>query len=184
MHSIPQRDVEALVEQFRHDCRDAGMSLTHQREIIFRALVEMDGHPSPEAIYGRVKTQIPAISLATVYKNLKTFLDTGLAREVSLHHGALRLETNSIPHHHFVCVRCKEIFDVEAQGPPGHGAAGQGTRPSGHAGAAPLSASPSEADPLMPVELRQMLPEGFRLQRYSVEFQGLCARCASSSSQT
>jgi len=153
MHSTPQRDVEALVEQFRHDCRDAGMSLTHQREVIFRALVEMDGHPSPEAIYGRVKTQIPAISLATVYKNLKTFLDTGLAREVSLHHGALRLETNSIPHHHFVCVRCKEIFDIEE-------------------------------DHLMPVELRQMLPEGFRLQRYSVEFQGLCARCASSSSQS
>jgi Fe2+ or Zn2+ uptake regulation protein len=153
MHSIPQRDVEALVEQFRHDCRDAGMSLTHQREVIFRALVEMDGHPSPEAIYGRVKTQIPAISLATVYKNLKTFLDTGLAREVSLHHGALRLETNSIPHHHFVCVRCKEIFDIEE-------------------------------DELMPVQLRQQLPEGFRLQRYSVEFQGLCARCASSSSQS
>ncbi len=184
MHSISQRDVEALVEKFRHDCRDAGMSLTHQREVIFRALVEMDGHPSPEAIYGRVKKQIPAISLATVYKNLRTFLDTGLAREVSLHHGALRLETNSIPHHHFVCVRCKEIFDIEAHRPRGNGANGQETRPSCRAGASPLCASASEEDHLMPVELRQLLPEGFRLQRYSVEFQGLCGPCAASSSHS
>jgi Fe2+ or Zn2+ uptake regulation protein len=153
MHKRPQRDVEAQVERFRQDCRDAGMSLTHQREVIFRVLMEMDGHPSPEAIYGRVKKQIPAISLATVYKNLKTFLDTGLAREVSLHHGALRLETNSLPHHHFVCTRCKEIFDIED-------------------------------DRLSPVELRRELPGGFRLQRYSVEFQGLCGRCAALESQS
>ena len=147
-----QTGIEAQVEQFRQQCRDAGMSLTHQREVIFRALMEMEGHPSPEAIYGRVKRQIPAISLATVYKNLKTFLDTGLAREVSLHHGALRLETNSHPHHHFVCIRCKEIFDIDE-------------------------------DRLAPVQLRQDLPEGFRLQRYSVEFQGLCRRCAETASQ-
>ena len=151
MYSIRHRDVEALAEKFRKDCRDAGMSLTHQREVIFRALVEMDGHPSPEAIYGRVKQQMPAISMATVYKNLKMFLDNGLASEVSLHHGALRLETNSHPHHHFVCTRCKEIFDFED-------------------------------DLLMPVEFRSAMPDGFRLQRYSIEFQGLCRTCSSGSS--
>ncbi|HNY42724.1 MAG TPA: transcriptional repressor [Bryobacteraceae bacterium] len=153
MHHRPHRDVEVLVGQFRQDCRAAGMAITHQREVIFRALMEMDGHPSPEAIYGRVKHQIPAISLATVYKNLKTFIDTGLVSEVSLHHGALRLETNSLPHHHFVCTRCKEIFDLED-------------------------------DHLAPVELRRELPGGFRLQRYSVEFQGLCGRCAAEAAQS
>ncbi|MBA3975736.1 MAG: transcriptional repressor [Candidatus Solibacter sp.] len=151
MEQISQVDVEARVERFRQECRHAGLSLTHQREIIFRALVEMHGHPSPESIYGEVKRQIPAISLATVYKNLKTFIDHGLTREVSLHHGALRVETNSAPHHHFVCVRCKEIFDIEEE-------------------------------LLAPVELRRKLPEGFSLQRYSVEFQGLCRSCGEPSS--
>jgi Fe2+ or Zn2+ uptake regulation protein len=151
MEQISHMNVEARVERFRHDCRTAGLSLTPQREVIFRALVEMHGHPSPESIYGEVKRQFPAISLATVYKNLKTFIDHGLTREVSLHHGALRLETNAAPHHHFVCVRCKEIFDIDEE-------------------------------LLAPVELRRTLPEGFRLQRYSVEFQGLCRSCGEPSS--
>lgn len=153
MHHRPQRDMESLIEKFRQDCHAAGMAVTHQREVIFRFLMESEGHPSPEAVYSRVKRHIPAISLATVYKNLKTFIATGLISEVSLHHGALRLETNSLPHHHFVCTCCKEIFDIED-------------------------------DHLAPVELRRDLPSGFRLDRCSVEFQGLCGRCAVESDES
>jgi Fur family transcriptional regulator, peroxide stress response regulator len=74
----------------------------------------MSGHPSPEAVYAVVKERIPSISLATVYKNLKTFEEHGLIHEVSPHHGSARFETNSAPHHHLVCLRCKAIVDVPA----------------------------------------------------------------------
>jgi Fur family peroxide stress response transcriptional regulator len=62
-----------------------------------------------------VRGRIPSISLGTVYKNVKTFLDAGLLKEVSLHHGSLRLEANMTPHHHLVCSRCKSIFDLEEE---------------------------------------------------------------------
>jgi Fe2+ or Zn2+ uptake regulation protein len=75
----------------------------------------MHGHPSPEAVYDLVRQQIPSISLATVYKNIRTFIEHGLLAEVSLHHGSARLETNPEPHHHFVCVRCRDIVDVPAE---------------------------------------------------------------------
>lgn len=101
------------MEEFRRRCREAGLALTHQREMIYRAVLESDGHPSPERIYERVKQAIPAISLATVYKNIRTFLEAGLVREVTLHHGALRLETNPAEHHHLVCVRCRAIVDLD-----------------------------------------------------------------------
>jgi Fur family peroxide stress response transcriptional regulator len=63
-------------------------------------------------VYDVVRQQIPAISLATVYKNIRTFIEHGMLSEVSLHHGSARLETNPEPHHHFVCLRCREITDI------------------------------------------------------------------------
>src|SRR6476661_3531452 len=99
---------------FREICERHGLAVTHQRQVIFERLTDMRGHPSPEAVYDLVKKDIPSISLATVYKNLKTFEEHGLIREVSPHHGSARFETNAEPHHHLVCLRCKAITDVPA----------------------------------------------------------------------
>jgi len=100
-------------EEFRQLCQEHGLSVTHQREIIYCALRSMHDHPSPEAVYELVRQEIPSISLGTVYKNIKTFVDSGLLKEVSLHHGSTRLETNMEPHHHMVCTKCKAIIDLE-----------------------------------------------------------------------
>src|SRR5438876_775162 len=75
-------------DQFRLLCGEHGLAVTHQRQVIYQALLSMLDHPSPEAVYEKVRKQIPSISLATVYKNIKTFVDSGLLREVSLHHGS------------------------------------------------------------------------------------------------
>jgi Fur family transcriptional regulator, peroxide stress response regulator len=102
-------------DSFRELCDRHGLAVTHQRQVIFETLAEMMGHPSPEAVYEGVKEHIPSISLATVYKNLKTFEEHGLIREVSPHHRSARFETNPVPHHHLVCLRCKAIVDVPAE---------------------------------------------------------------------
>lgn len=104
-----------LPETFRQLCARRGLAVTHQRQVIFETLAAMHGHPSPESVYARVKEHIPSISLATVYKNLKTFEEHGLIHEVSPHHGSARIETNTVPHHHLVCLRCKAILDVPAE---------------------------------------------------------------------
>jgi len=143
-----QASQEQTLSEFRQQCRSAGLAVTHQREVIFLAVMSSKGHPSPESIYDDVRRRIPSISLATVYKNIHTFLEAGLLREVSPHHGSLRLEANLAEHHHLVCTRCKAIVDLP------------------------------ETD-VAPVELKRALPEGFRVLRYSVEFQGLCPACSS-----
>lgn len=135
------------MDDLRKIFREAGLSLTHQRLVLYRAVLEMRSHPSPEAIYERVRGEVPSISLGTVYKNIRAFMDAGLVREVSPHHGTLRLETNLEEHHHLVCTRCKAIVDLQ------------------------------ESD-LEPVRLKRELPGGFRVDRYNVEFRGLCAQCA------
>jgi Fur family transcriptional regulator, peroxide stress response regulator len=101
-------------KEFREMCESAGLAVTHQRHVLYEILKNMHGHPSPEEVYARVKRRIPTISLATVYKNLHLFIESGIFREVSMHHGSLRMETNQKPHHHLVCTACKSISDIEA----------------------------------------------------------------------
>lgn len=105
----------AEIKEFREACASAGIAVTHQRQVVWHALRSMHGHPSPEEIYERVKPRIPAISLATVYKNIHLFIESGMFREVSLHHGSMRVETNHRPHHHLVCRQCKVIRDIDAE---------------------------------------------------------------------
>ena len=138
-----------LLHRFRELCRQHDLAVTHQRTMIYEALISMSGHPSPEQVYERVRQQIPSISLATVYKTINTFLETGIVHEASLHHGSLRLDSNLEPHHHMVCTKCKAIFDLEPEA-------------------------------IGPVLMKGALPNGFRVQRLSVEVLGLCERCANS----
>lgn len=102
--------------KFRQLCHQHQLAATHQRQVIYETALSLPGHPSPESIYEEVRKRIPAISLATVYKNIRTFLGCGLLREVSLHHGSLRLDTELRPHHHLVCVKCKSIMDLDEDG--------------------------------------------------------------------
>ena len=102
-------------KEFRELCEQAGLAVTHQRSVVFETLREMHDHPSPEEVYVRVRRKIPSISLATVYKNIHLFIESGIFREVSLHHGSLRIETNPKPHHHLVCMQCKSIIDIDAE---------------------------------------------------------------------
>jgi Fur family peroxide stress response transcriptional regulator len=99
-------------KSFREICQENGIAVTHQRQVLFEVMKSMHGHPSPEEVYAKVKKKIPAISLATVYKNIHLFVESGVFREVSMHHGSVRVEMNGEAHHHMVCSKCKAITDI------------------------------------------------------------------------
>jgi Fur family transcriptional regulator, peroxide stress response regulator len=117
---MPKAAVDSLA-MFRERSKRHGLACTHQRQVIYQALLAARDHPTPEAIYDIVREQIPSISLGTVYKNIRTFLDAGMLSEVSLHHGSLRLDANIHPHHHLVCRVCRAIVDLpETDVDPAH----------------------------------------------------------------
>lgn len=142
----------AEANEFRGVCERAGVAVTHQRQVIYQALKAMHGHPSPEEVYERVKLRIPSISLATVYKNIHLFIQSGVFHEVSLHHGSLRVETNPRPHHHLVCTSCKSVTDIDAKD--------LGVASSLVSGA-------------------RKLRGGFLAERFAVDVLGLCPDCQS-----
>ena len=101
-------------KQFRELAAKHGLAVTHQRQVVYEAVIASHGHHSPESIYAAVRRRIPSISLATVYNNLRLFIGRGLLREVTPHASTLRVDGNLKPHHHLVCLRCKSVQDIEA----------------------------------------------------------------------
>ncbi len=100
-------------QQFRDLAWKCGLAATHQRQVVYEAVIAAHGHHSPEEIYLTVRRRIPSISLATVYNNLRLFVERGLLREVSPHSSTLRVDGNLNPHHHLVCSRCKSVQDID-----------------------------------------------------------------------
>lgn len=100
-------------QKFRELAWKRGLAATHQRHVVYEAVVAAHGHRSPEQIYAAVRKRIPHISLATVYNNLRLFVEHGLLKEVTPHSSTLRVDGNLDPHHHLVCSRCKSVQDIE-----------------------------------------------------------------------
>ena len=98
--------------QFREMAAKRGLAVTHQRQVVYEAVIASHGHYSPEDVYAAVRRRIPSISLATVYNNLRLFVERGLLREVSPHAPTLLVDGNLEPHHHLVCSRCKSVQDI------------------------------------------------------------------------
>ena len=94
---------------------DAGLlqtryRLTKQRAAILRALDD-GAHLTAEAIHERVRAELPAVSLGTIYRTLDILRAIGLV-QVFAYGGAARYEAALDKHHHLVCVACGEIVNV------------------------------------------------------------------------
>lgn len=84
-----------------------------KRNAIYDCLCQSKAHPSAEVIYTQLKTEIPDLSLGTVYRNLNLFKQQGLAISVATVHGVERFDGNTSPHVHFICSDCAAVIDLE-----------------------------------------------------------------------
>ena len=83
-----------------------------KRDAILNCIRSTDVHPGAEWVYEQVKTEIPDISLATVYRNLNLFKEQGLIVSVATVNGVERFDGNTAPHVHFICNGCGNIVDL------------------------------------------------------------------------
>jgi len=104
--------------------KPAALADTPQRRVIMKVLAESHDHPTAEVLHARVREHLPRVSLATVYRNLKLFVTSGLIDEVATGNSYARYDANRTPHHHLVCKLCGEVADyystdLDALGSPG-----------------------------------------------------------------
>ena len=92
---------------------------TVQRQIILAALLKINTHPTIEEVYAEIQREHPAISKTTVYRNLRQLAKEGIIRQVSLPDGLERYDRLTVKHHHFKCLKCGGIYDVEIDYPDG-----------------------------------------------------------------
>jgi Fur family ferric uptake transcriptional regulator len=88
---------------------------SRQRDAIRQAL-ESAGRPLlPTEILAAAQGEVPALGLATVYRNLKQLAEAGEIQSVALPGEAARFEmAGHHHHHHFSCSMCQRVFDVHA----------------------------------------------------------------------
>ncbi len=88
---------------------------SRQRDAI-RQVLEQAGRPLlPNEILAAAQAEVPALGIATVYRNLKQLSEAGEVQTVELPGAAPRFETGGHHHHHhFSCTSCQRVFDVHA----------------------------------------------------------------------
>ena len=86
---------------------------TRQRSAI-RSAIDAAGRPlSTQEVLDAAQVDVPAMGMATVYRNVKLLVDAGEIAVVTLPGESPRYETTQqAHHHHFQCDVCKRAFDV------------------------------------------------------------------------
>lgn len=88
------------------------MRYSKQRELILNALKNNPVHPTADYIYALLKKENPALSLGTVYRNLKLLADDGTIKRLKGLDNSERFDHNTFNHCHFICQKCGAIHDI------------------------------------------------------------------------
>ena len=107
-----------MSETIEKRCLDKGVKLTEQRKIIARVISESkdtygeSDHPDVDELYNRVSKIDPKISIATVYRTVKLFEESGILAKHDFKGGKARYEEMRESHHdHLIDVKTGEITE-------------------------------------------------------------------------
>ena len=101
-----------MTETIEKKCIDKGVKLTEQRKIIAKVMSESTDHPDVDELYNRVSKIEPKISIATVYRTVKLFEESGIVAKHDFKGGKARYEELSESHHdHLIDVKTGEIIE-------------------------------------------------------------------------
>ncbi|MCH7409947.1 transcriptional repressor [Belliella sp. DSM 111904] len=101
------------LELVKEKITNCGLKFTHQRMVIFLALIQSESHPSAEQVHEEIKISNPSISLATVYKTLDSFVQAGILRKTIDQNGVMRFDSKLDAHSHLYCKTSHEIRDYK-----------------------------------------------------------------------
>ncbi len=93
-------------------CEANGLRMTDQRRTIAGVLQDAVDHPDVEELYNRAAAVDPKISLATVYRTVKLFEETGILEKHEFGDGRARYEAADRDHHdHLINVNSGEVIE-------------------------------------------------------------------------
>lgn len=93
-------------------CLDKGMKMTEQRRIIARVLSDSNDHPDVEELYRRATKVDSRISIATVYRTVRLFEESGILERHDFGDGRARYEETPDEHHdHLIDIQSGKVIE-------------------------------------------------------------------------
>ena len=101
-----------MKDSIEQKCLDKGVKLTDQRKIIAKIMSESSDHPDVDELYKRASKIDSRISIATVYRTVKLFEESGILAKHEFKGGKARYEELNESHHdHLIDVKTGEIIE-------------------------------------------------------------------------
>ena len=105
-----------MLETIEQKCIKKGVKLTDQRKIIAKVMSEANDHPDVNELYNRVSKIDSKISIATVYRTVKLFEESGILAKHEFKGGKARYEELNESHHdHLIDIKSGEIIEFVDQ---------------------------------------------------------------------
>ena len=93
-------------------CKDKGVRLTDQRRVIAQVMSDSSDHPDVDELHKRVSDVDKKISIATVYRTVKLFEESGILEKHEFKGGKARYEQSPDEHHdHLIDINSGEIIE-------------------------------------------------------------------------
>lgn len=92
--------------------KEHGYKITKPREWIVQYLDGNKNHPTALDIFDDIRKNEKSVSFATVYNTLETLVKSGVVTEIAIDSQSSRFDPDVSDHAHFVCTKCKKVFDV------------------------------------------------------------------------
>ena len=101
-----------MSETIEQKCLAKGVKLTEQRKIIAKIMSDSQDHPDVDELYKRASKIDSKISIATVYRTVKLFEESGIVTKHDFKGGKARYEELNEGHHdHLIDIKTGEIIE-------------------------------------------------------------------------
>ena len=100
------------MSKIEEKCITKGVRLTDQRKIIADVMSNSNDHPDVDELHKRVNEIDKKISIATVYRTVKLFEESGIVEKHDFKSGKARYEESPEEHHdHLIDINSGEIIE-------------------------------------------------------------------------
>ena len=101
-----------MSNDIENKCIEKGVRLTDQRKLIAQVMSESKDHPDVDELHKRVSAIDNKISIATVYRTVKLFEESGIVEKHDFKGGKARYEQSPEEHHdHLIDINSGEIVE-------------------------------------------------------------------------
>ncbi len=85
---------------------------TFQRQIIIKAIEDLNTHPTATEVYNFIHKTYPNISKATVFRIMQQEVEMGTLKKVITDDKETHYDLILKPHYHLRCIKCGKIIDL------------------------------------------------------------------------